>query len=128
MSIEVAVIIDRKGRPMHWHLPADRTSVSIPDDRDLWQIIWENRDNILGIAHSHPGAGVPVPSHTDITTFDAIDRALGRNLWWLICSETHLVAWTSNQAIEGEVIGEPTWLPKLRRLSYGSNRQSGSTA
>lgn len=125
--IEVAVVIDRQGKPIHWHLPPGRTGASIPDSPDLWQIIWENRDNILGIAHSHPGMGWPSPSGTDISTFNAIELALGRQLIWWICSENHCVAYTTLEHGEPEFSSDP-WLPELRRLSYGSNRQGGSTA
>lgn len=122
--IEVAVVIDNGGRPIYWHLPEGRTGGSIPDSKDLWQVIWENRDKINAVAHSHPGRGTPGPSTTDITTFLAIEAALGKRLAWYICSEDRFsVSWIASSALKAyrtlPYNPEPHWLPELRRLSYG---------
>lgn len=85
---EVALIFDRHGRTIAWHEPKDGTSVSIPDSRPLWDLIWENRDRIGGIAHTHPFPGEAQPSVTDTTTFRAIEQGLGRNLLWPIVTMT----------------------------------------
>ena len=119
--IEVAVVIDLKGAPIYWHLPEGRTGGSIPDSRNLWQILWENRDKISAVAHSHPGRGNPGPSVTDITTFTAIEAALGKRFVWYICSEdgfsySHA---KGNGYLTLPYYHEPAWLPELRRLSYG---------
>ncbi len=97
--IEVGVVIARTGLPLHWHLPPGRTGGSIPDTRDLWDVFWEHRDNILGFAHSHPGAGTPGPSQTDLSTFAAVEAALGQRLSWWITSSTSLIVcnWTADE-------------------------------
>lgn len=82
--MEAAVVLGRDWRPIHFHTPAGRTGGSLPDSHDLWSVIWNNRSHLLGIAHSHPGHGVPGPSHTDVTTFSAVERALGVRLIWPI--------------------------------------------
>jgi hypothetical protein len=82
--METAVVLDRNWRPIHFHTPAGRTGGSLPDSHDLWEVLWTNRRNLLGVAHSHPGGGVPGPSHTDVTTFSAIERGLGVRLVWPI--------------------------------------------
>ena len=88
MTIEAGVVLDLAGQPLHWHLPAGRSMGGLPDSRNLWDVIWENRTNISGIAHSHPGSGIPGPSQTDVTTFSAIEVALGRKLdWWIVSAE-----------------------------------------
>jgi hypothetical protein len=90
--IEVGAVIKKNGEVLHWHQPEGRTGGSIPDTRSLWDVLWENRDIVMGFAHSHPGSGIPLPSHTDVTTFAAIEAALGRRLFWWITSSTDAIA------------------------------------
>ncbi len=85
--MESAVIVGKGGAPIYWHLPANRSSIHIPDSRDLWEVIWENRNVIEGLAHTHPGSGKPNPSYEDLTTFSAIEKAIGRKLFWWIVTE-----------------------------------------
>jgi len=123
MSIETGVLVGLDLNPIHWHLPQGRSVAFLPDSRDLWDVIWENRNEVLGFAHSHPGSGVPIPSGIDITTFRAVEKALGRQIVWWICSRTHVIAcrqfgknprWEST-VFDGMNLG---WLPELRRHSY----------
>jgi hypothetical protein len=123
--MEAGVVIDKAGHAAYWHAPADRTIASLPDSRSLWDFIWENRDRISGVAHSHPGSGLPSPSHTDITTFSAIEAALGRRLSWWITSSDVLVVWNWEGPNKHDYKGfflreEPDWVGKLRELSDGS--------
>lgn len=126
MSIEAGVLVDLEGKPIYWHTPSDRSTAALPDSRDLWMVFWENRERISGFAHSHPGTGVPGPSGTDITTFDAIERALGMRLYWWIISEDRLVRCVRRLSDSSSwfVIDvnsfTPEWLTELRRLSYGA--------
>lgn len=121
MSIEAGVLIDIHDQPIYWHLPLGRSMVSLPDTRRLWDIIWESRTTLAGFAHSHPGEGVPVPSQTDITTFYAIEQALGRKLQWWITSESYLILcsrigdFSKYESCLLETI--PSWLEGLRRIS-----------
>lgn len=82
--IEVAVLFDTYGAPILWHLPPGRTQTSIPDSAALWMTIWDNRAIVGGLAHTHPWNGPAVPSYTDIRTFGAIEKALGKRLVWPI--------------------------------------------
>jgi len=82
--IEAAFVFDKEGKVIHWHLPIGRTVGSIPDSRDLWSVLWENRKNLGGVAHTHPWNGCPEPSGTDLTTFAACEDALGIRLVWPI--------------------------------------------
>ena len=125
MSIETGVLVGYDGQPIQWHLPPGRNAGSLPDSRDLWEVIWENRYKVLGFAHSHPGGGVPGPSWTDITTFEAVEKALGRELVWWITSSDATVAvrklgrkgkWVATQFDESNLL----WLPRLRELSYSA--------
>ena len=133
--IETAVVIGPEG-PLYWHLPPDRTGGSIPDSRALWDVLWEHRKYVVGVAHTHPGWGPPGPSRTDLTTFIAIQKGLGRDLVWWIASQDHIIE------LEGVALGthdcgcpaahapgridyrirhprEPSWVEPLRKLSSG---------
>jgi hypothetical protein len=124
MSIEAGVVIDDWGHPLHWHLPAGRDNGALPDSSDLWKILWANRDIIMGFAHSHPGSGLPEPSHTDVTTFAAVEQGLGKRLHWYICSSDRLVLvqWAGPGVHdygvhECVVYQEIPWLMSLRERS-----------
>lgn len=125
--IETGVIIGLNGEPIFWHTPGDRTLVSLPDSRNLWDVLWENREKLAGFAHSHPGSGMPGPSYTDVTTFSAIELALGKRLdWWITSSDNIVVVrWTgpadyTYQRSPMDV--EPSWASTLRRLSEEHTR------
>lgn len=122
--MEVAVVVDKQGSAIHWHVPEGRSSCAIPDSRGLWEILYENRDVIQGVAHSHPGVGIPGPSHTDVTTFAAIEAGLGRRLdWWITSSNAMVVCrWAGPDRLSYTSIlltVEPFWADKLRELSDG---------
>lgn len=121
--MEAGVVVDRDGQPLHWHLPLGRSGGALPDSRDLWNVVWENRDQVAGIAHSHPGSGVPGPSYEDVTTFSAFERALGRRLEWWITSQDAVCSfrWVGPGKYTYEIFEverKPAWLDELRRLSY----------
>jgi hypothetical protein len=84
--IEVAVIFDKEGKPLYW---STGRGASIEDSRSFWDVIWENRDKIQGIAHTHPWVGPTQPSGTDITTWEAIEKGLGIGLLWPIITMSH---------------------------------------
>lgn len=130
---EVAVVIGYEGKDLFWI--SGLSSVAIPDSQDLWQAIWENRDKVNIVAHTHPGKGhYPRPSSTDLSTFRAIEAALGRCLWWWILNEDHCIIlrrWEDEEPgdydlVEFEeddmatMIGDNAeWVKRLRELSYG---------
>lgn len=120
--IEAGVVIGADGEPLHWHLPLGRSGGSLPDSRELWDVLWNNRNTIQGFAHSHPGSGIPGPSWEDVTTFSAIELALGRRLSWWITSSDHVVLlqWAGPDAYSYTrqmVSGVLRWVDELRRLS-----------
>lgn len=129
MSIEAGVLIDLNYEPLHWHLPANRNGVSLPDSRPLWNIIWENRDRIVGFAHSHPGLGVPGPSYEDVTTFAAIEAALGVRLaWWIISADSLAeFRWIGPDRLKYQRSQDNqfySWINQLRDFSlYSTNRR-----
>lgn len=128
--IEAGVVVDKSGQPMHWHLPEGRTAGSLPDSRSLWDVLWNafRQDRLLGFAHSHPGSGVPGPSYSDVTTFAAVEAALGKRLDWWITSSDHVVLlrWSGPDKISyrATIVTEaPSWAAELRRLSQEGQGQ-----
>lgn len=126
---EAGVLLDLEAKPLYWHVPANRSAGSLPDSSDLWKVFWENRNNILGFAHSHPGKGVPSPSYEDITTFSAIELALGKRLtWWIISEDLEGVVWIrwcgpgqynyASTLYESEAVWDLPWFEGLRARSY----------
>jgi hypothetical protein len=122
--IEAGAVISRAGSVLFWHLPEGRTAGSLPDSRTLWQVLWDafKADTLLGFAHSHPGSGVPGPSYSDVTTFAAVEAALGKRLEWWITSSDHVVVlrWGGPDKLSYSpaiVTEAPSWVAELRRLS-----------
>lgn len=123
--MEAGVAIDHEGQAFYWHLPLERTAGSLPDSRDLWwDCFWGQRAKLAGFAHSHPGSGTPGPSYEDVTTFAAVEAALGRRLdWWITSSDTMIVVrWVGPQKLDyaGRIVtSEPEWVQALRLASVG---------
>jgi len=119
--IEAGVVLSGSWA-VYWHLPEGRTGGSIPDCQKLWEFLWESRmDAFLGVAHTHPGPGVPAPSWTDITTFAAVELGLGRRVIWLIASSDHVVSvqWKGpgKHDYKTFLVDEPAWVERLRDYS-----------
>lgn len=126
--IEAGVVIGINGEPLHWHLPAGRSGGNLPDSRELWDVLWEahQRKQLRGFAHSHPGSGTPSPSSEDVSTFVAIESALGQSFdWWITSSnETVMTRRAEMDSMPGRVVYsttkmsiEPPWVTELRRFS-----------
>jgi len=120
--MEAGVLLDKKGEVLYWHLPNNRSGGALPDSVDLWSVFWENRNNISGFAHSHPGFGRTGPSHTDITTFNAVESGLGIKLdWWITSGDSMvLVRYNGPGRLDYhrmDVTMEPDWVIQLRALS-----------
>jgi proteasome lid subunit RPN8/RPN11 len=127
---EAGVVVGQNETVLAWHVPSGRSSGFLPDSADLWTTLWNDREHLVGFAHTHPGSGVPAPSSIDLTTFAAIEKGLGRRLEWWIASSDRLISVTmtgmmgSSRAADGtyafsvcEVLKEPSWLAELRQRS-----------
>jgi len=122
MSTEAGVLVGLNEEPLFWHLPNKRSAGSLPDSYDLWDVIWTNRAQVLGFAHSHPGSGVPGPSHEDLTTFSAIEAALGKRWnWWIVSYDAYIrLFWVGPDKLGYGIthcIFETSWLKRLREES-----------
>lgn len=120
--IEAAFVFGKDGNVIHWHLPPGRSSGSIPDSRDLWEVLWENRHDLGGVAHTHPWIGEAWPSSTDVTTFSACEKALGKKLIWPVVTFSDLVAFqygeNGYEKVEFDLLNIED-INKLRDLSKG---------
>jgi proteasome lid subunit RPN8/RPN11 len=118
---EARVVINMAGQAFYWGQPDGRTSVSLPDDHDFWMVLWDNRHQLSGVAHSHPG-GMATPSYVDLTTFAAIEAGLGRRLdWWILAGDILIHShWIGPGRLSYEslpVEQRPTWVSGLREAS-----------
>ncbi len=123
-AFEAGVVLGQDGEPIHWHVPPDRTGGSLPDSRQLWEVLWDRRHEVRAFAHTHPGVGRPCPSLEDVTTFAAVEAALGQRLDWYILSADSIVIvrWQGparyRYHIHYDVRGTPpAWADELRRRS-----------
>jgi len=125
--IETGAVITAAHDVLYWHEPGGRSSGALPDSRTLWDVLWQaHRDGWLaGFAHTHPGNGMPGPSQEDLSSFVAIENALGRPLnWWIVNADmTVLVRKSTMDSVPGrEIFGttridDHAWVPELRRRS-----------
>jgi len=119
---EAGVVLNSGGLPIYWHVPDGRTAGGLPDSRALWDVFWDNRNNLYGFAHSHPGSGVPGPSYSDVTSFAPIEEALGRRLEWPIITVDSVVVcrWVGPDRLTYAPFVQavaPGWVDELRKLS-----------
>lgn len=95
------------------------SSTKIPDLRERWEIIWEHRQEITEIAHSHPGEFLDF-STEDLTTMQAVEAGTGKAFTWSIVTESGLLSRREGCATRRE--DSPWWLDLMRMLSYGGSR------
>ena len=121
--IESALVFDNQGRVIRYHLPQGRTSGSIPDTRDLWEVLWKWRAQLGGVAHTHPWKGRATPSQTDVTTFRACEQALGQLLKWPVVTfdDIGIFVWSEESGFYvHEYDSDPdfiiTLMPAIERL------------
>ena len=105
---EVCFLIDRDGEVL-W-LDRSTSASALPDSRDRWRAIWQHRDELAVIAHSHPH-GPPAFSAEDRSTMAAIDAALGRALTYAVVTIDAIIYRGPDP---GAVSREPAWATRLR--------------
>lgn len=116
--IETALVFDRSGETLYWHLPPGRSRVSLPDSRALWEVLWNARAELGGVAHTHPGGGPALPSAIDLGTFAACEAGLGKRLVWVIATrdqEAHL-GWTGPGRLDYREVTPSLEIKELARL------------
>ncbi len=105
--IETALVFDEEGATIHWHEPPGRSAGSLPDSRGLWEVLWEHRECLGGVAHTHPWRGRATPSMTDITTFRAVEQGLGKTLLWPVVTFDDVAWYAFDPQVERYVATEP---------------------
>ncbi|MBL9021307.1 MAG: Mov34/MPN/PAD-1 family protein [Myxococcales bacterium] len=109
---EVFFLIGEGGAVLHRD---DGESAShIADSRARWEAIWENRDQLVELAHSHP-AGPLAFSHEDETTMAALASALGKPLVFSVVTPGGMLR--RQGGADERVESEPGWADDLRRAS-----------
>lgn len=129
--METGLVFDKFGVPIFWHVPPDRSCAALPDSRTLWEILWDNRNTLGGVAHTHPWYCAANPSTTDLTTFAAIEAGLGKRLVWPIVtfSEVGYYSWVGPKRLDYAPTKErrfrldPGDIQRLRELSREENHQ-----
>lgn len=114
MKREVFFLIGKAGAVL-WS-DAGASPVALPDSRARWEAIWEHRESLEGIAHSHP-LGPRAFSQEDETTMRALTSALGRAPRFSVVAPDGMIA---RAAGEGDVVvAEEPWWARLLRLASG---------
>lgn len=113
MAREVCMVID--GRDAICYADASTSPLALPDSRDRWQAIWQLRDQVATIAHSHP-YGPEAFSDEDLSTMAAIDSALGRSLRYCVVTPETTIC-KLGDAPASRLIPEPWWAALMRLAS-----------
>jgi len=93
----------------------------IPDSRDRWNVLWNHREEITEIAHTHPGGFLGF-SQTDETTMEAVEAGTGRSFAWSIVTRAGYLVRDDGKEINPTQ--DAWWLEPLRELSFGSGLES----
>jgi hypothetical protein len=96
------------------------SATRVPDSRERWEIIWEHRNEITEIAHSHPGELLDF-SHEDLTTMEAVEAGTGKQFTWSIITQGRFLS--RKAGMDTRRNDSPWWLELMRRLSYGKTRR-----
>ena len=109
---EVFMLIGRGGALLWSDASADPTKLE--DSQARWQAIWQHRDELEELAHSHP-IGPLAFSEEDTTTMAALEAALGKTLRFSIVAPGGMLAKQGDE--QGLVANEPWWAALLRLAS-----------
>jgi len=94
---------------------ASSSPVALPDSRDRWEAIWQLRDELAEIAHSHP-VGPAAFSAEDESTMAALDSALGRRVRYSVVAPRAMVVRADGETF---MIDDEPWWAGLLRLASG---------
>jgi hypothetical protein len=109
---EVCFLIG-KGGAILWS-DTGASAVALPDSRARWEAIWDSREVLEEIAHSHP-VGPLAFSNEDETTMEALTSALGKPIVFSVVAPDGMLRREENR--DALVKEEPWWAELLRRAS-----------
>jgi hypothetical protein len=100
------------------------------DSRSWFDVLWNNRDRLLGMAHTHPDAGHKAgvhPSSIDLNSWQSLEIGFGFRLLNYVVNrssvcEVRLVQHVSTIKYETRLLtpdDQPWWVSLIRELSYG---------
>lgn len=110
---EVCILLSADGAIL-W-ADASTSPTRLPDSRTRWEAIWEHRERLVAIAHSHP-MGPSAFSAEDESTMTALDDALGRRLTYYVTSPDSTISRTGD---DNHTISPEPWWAALLRLASG---------
>jgi hypothetical protein len=87
---------------------------ALPDSPARWQAIWQLREQLVEIAHSHPLGPLEFSSE-DESTMAALTAALGRPPRFSVVAPDGMVARVAGHDVR--IADEPKWVAALRRQS-----------
>jgi hypothetical protein len=96
------------------------SATSIPDSRQRWEVIWNHRDEITEIAHTHPGEFLDF-SNEDLTTMEAVEAGTGKRFVWSIVTARGFLS--RQDGLDTRRKDSPWWLSLLRELSFQNEDQ-----
>lgn len=111
---EVCFLIGRGGAILY--ADASTSPAALPDSRTRWEAIWEHREELEAIVHSHP-AGPSAFSAEDESTMAAIDAALGKPMTYCVVAPRVTISRTGLDAQITNLDPEPWWAHLLRLAS-----------
>ncbi|MCU0654866.1 MAG: Mov34/MPN/PAD-1 family protein [Polyangiaceae bacterium] len=110
--VEVLFLVDGEGRIL-WS-DASGSPVALPDSRARWEAIWQHREALAEIVHSHP-VGPLAFSSEDEATMEALSSALGRAPLFSVVAPGGMVRRVAG--VDVRVEEEPWWAALLRQAS-----------
>jgi hypothetical protein len=91
------------------------SATSIPDSRERWETIWNHREEITEIAHTHPGEFLDF-SNEDLTTMEAVEAGTGKNFAWSVITARGFLS--RQEGCDTHREDAPWWLGLIRELSF----------
>jgi hypothetical protein len=113
MKREVCFLIG-EGERVLWADASD-SPTALPDSRVRWEAIWNHREELTEIAHSHPN-GPERFSAEDEETMAALASALGRSPRFSVVTPASVIVREDGR--DGIRVDEPWWV-HLMRLASG---------
>lgn len=99
---------------------ASNSPAALPDSRARWEAIWEHRDVLEAIVHSHP-VGPAAFSAEDESTMAAVDSALGRAVRYCVVAPRVTISRTGTA--ETIKLHPQPWWAGLLRLASGMRKE-----
>jgi hypothetical protein len=113
MKREVCFLIGKDDRVL-WADASD-SPTALPDSRARWEAIWNHREELTEIAHTHPN-GPERFSQEDEETMAALASALGKTPRFSVITPSSVIV--RENAQDGIRVEEPWWV-HLMRLASG---------